>query len=785
MRPNFTIGLLAPLGCIALLSACGGGGGGGSADVGLNEGAYTVESFGYVDPKPESFQPLGDPTAALVRRDEVAVLLEPPLASFSIEDAITGTATNPPIPANATAGLVPIMATHGDLDGDGRPEVILIGTAGPASQTSLEVRVLGQGAGGWSLLGSFSIGGPGEDYTVGRVDAGDVDGDGRDEIIVAATRAGSVSWVRVYDDPIGGGGYGALLQGFDFPGTTQVRAIAAQLDDDPARELVMTEVFAGGTAKTRAFDDATTGYAFLKQLSTSTHVLSMDLVALNRDGDARDEIAIVRTDDEQNLYVYVFEDAVQGLAYTGKQFGPIDAGQWSSTNPATLRRVAAGDLDGDGLDELVIGLLTLTPGVGYHAQVRVIWGSNTSTTTTITAGEIPLANIFGISLAIVDRDCDGKGEIVFALSYRHSSGDDSVFLCDLSHDQAAASKLKKTTINDVPAASGGHHVVLAGDDFDMDGVHVKYLGHKFLNLPNPIPVVVMAAPPTKKGISQNYDGSEVAYSTATSTGSAYSTAMGSSLSFSVGLDIEDPTGAFGATFKRSWEIAREQTIGTETVIETSKTYTGAHDDDVVIFQGALHMVFEYEFISAADPAAVGTKVTFNQPVAMRTYKWTRTFFEQTFGASSTLPSGIFTHVVGSPSSYRTHAEAQDLLATHEGFEGESTVVGQGKGTTAVGLSMEESLENEIEWSTEVESEGEVKMGGPTVGLTYSTSDKWIWKNTVTNATSYECTVGDIEGDEDYFKWAYDYGLFTYRHEADGKPPVQVLNYWTNAFGHGY
>ena len=44
----------------ALASACSGSGGGSGGGGGIDEGQYTVESFGYRDPHPAAFHPLGE-----------------------------------------------------------------------------------------------------------------------------------------------------------------------------------------------------------------------------------------------------------------------------------------------------------------------------------------------------------------------------------------------------------------------------------------------------------------------------------------------------------------------------------------------------------------------------------------------------------------------------------------------------------------------------------------------------------------------------------------------------
>ena len=97
--------------------------------------------------------------------------------------------------------------------------------------------------------------------------------------------------------------------------------------------------------------------------------------------------------------------------------------------------------------------------------------------------------------------------------------------------------------------SGPQPLVLAGDDFDMDGVRMRWKGIKFQQLPDPTLIVVLAAPPTKKGISQNYGGSEMSYSTSHGYSTSYEVTRTKTLSLSGGFEAEDPTGWNGGGFK--------------------------------------------------------------------------------------------------------------------------------------------------------------------------------------------------------------------------------------------
>lgn len=786
MRLDPTLRAFLPSSLLVAAAACGGGGGGGAVspvEPGVNEGSYSAASFGYEDPKPAWFHPLGKPVFSAVRRDEVVCVVGGPAMSVLIEDAGSTTSGVPTLPSIGP-DLDPIDAVSGDLDGDGKPELAVIGTFGAAGAKGLRVRIFGMKGTVWTALDAFVVGDPADDYAIGRIDLGDVDGDARDEIVVAATTAGDESWVRVFEDPVDGGGLGDVAQTFPFPQTREVRAIAAQLDDDPGEELVLSTAFGATSSDVRAFDDAAAGYAPLSTVPLYAHDedLSIDLVALNRDDDMPEEIAVLRTGADQKVRVDLYQDALQGFDFIATSIQHT-AGAWSPDDPRRIRRAVAGDLTGDGREELVYFVLRSVSGLA-HRDVVVYWGTG-ETIKHDHGGNGVLSLYRGIDLAVVDRDSDGIAEIVLADVFHADLGGMRLEWASLKFDGASASKLALAHSGSIPVVGASGDLAIGGEDFDMDGVRLRWKGVKFQSLPNPIPMVVLCAPPTKTGISQNYDASEVSYTTSTSTEDAYETATSGSVSVSVGFELEDVTGLSGGSFKTSLEVARKKSLGESTVFETSKTFTGAHDDDVVVFQGTLHMIYVYELVAAADPAAVGTEITINAPVETRIYKWTRTFFNDTFGSSSTLPQGIFSHAVGNPASYPSQTDAADLLAAYEGFDGDSVTVGQGHGSNGLGLSMEKSLGTSTEWSVEVEAEGEAKIAGLTFGISYAYSKEWIWTNTVTSGTSYDCAVGDIAEPADYFDWRYDVGLFTYRRVEKDELPVQVVAFWTDVYGEKY
>ena len=782
MRSNH---LLAPL--LLLLSACGGGSGGGGRGNPTNAGAYEAEAFGYVDPYASDFHPLGrDAVFAAVRRDEVACLFTGSSAPFAIED-LAADAETTAVPATATAGITVLETATGDLDGDGKPELVLLGTFGSAGARGLRVRVLGMSGGvgpnvgTWTLLGSFDAGASAENYRSGRVDVGDVDGDGRAEIVVAATRGAYVSWVRVYEDPVDGAGQGVLLRELSYPGARAVRGICAQLDDDLGKELAVHVQLNGSAAEGHVFDDASHDFV---QLTSSADPLytgsgsgyfTGDLLAVNRDEDGRDEIALVRLPATMD----VFDDAPAGFALIDTQSGFVNyMVEWQPDDPLLMRRLDSGDLDADGLDEVVLLLPheELPLGLIESVGVLTLWGAGGNSLLEQNITSVP--ELRGWDVAVVDHDADGLDEIVSAVT----SGT-QVRWSGWEYDPDAAGDLASyggpAGLGSEPASNT--HVVLAGDDFDVDGVRLRWTGEKFQRLPNPIPMALLAAPPTKAGISQDYDASDVTYSMSQGWEYSYETSTTHSGSLTLGWKWKDVFGVAEVSVKGTLKGALKFSYGESNSVSTSVSYTGSHDHDVVIFQGTLHMVYVYEILSAHEPGVVGTEMTINVPVGTKVYKWTPEYFEERFGPDTFLADAPLEHVIGDPASYATEGEASEIAD----FAGNPVTVGQGHGSNGCELALENEITQGDGWSWGIEVDVETEIGGFQGGLSYGFEREHLWEVKVSRGTSYECTIGDIADPSQWEAWAYDTGIFTYTYEMPERSPYQVVTFWTQPWGSGY
>lgn len=256
-----------------------------------------------------------------------------------------------------------------------------------------------------------------------RVAAGDVDGDGLDELVVGLESGGN-GWLAVLDD--GAHGF-ALLKWIQVPWPEYNAANGAvwpavgDLDGDGRAEIVVG-LGTGGRGWFAIFDDAGSGFEFLTWRQVNWPIYnaadgSTRPVIANVDGTGPAEI-VLGLGRGSNGWIEVFGGSAGSYAHQAWLQVP-----WASYNSANGETyVAAGDLDGDGSAEIVAGLGV--GGAGYlyifdDANTRYARGAWRRTSWTAYADDLARGQIYP---AVGDTDGDGRAEIVLGFSPHPNGG---------------------------------------------------------------------------------------------------------------------------------------------------------------------------------------------------------------------------------------------------------------------------------------------------------------------------------------------------------------------------
>jgi hypothetical protein len=249
-----------------------------------------------------------------------------------------------------------------------------------------------------------------------RVAAGDVDGDGLDELVVGLDR-GSSGWFAVIDDSAHG--YELLrwqqVQWSAYNAANgEVWPAVGDLDGDGRAEIVVG-LGPGGYGWYEVFDDAAGGYAHLawKQVTWPAYVSGPTSVVHptigNVDGNGASEI-ILGLGAGSSGWLQVVGGAASG--YSHRSWLQVAWPTYNNANGTTFP--AAGDLDGDGRAEVVAGL-----GSGGGGWLQVFDDANGSYALVSwlrVAWPAYNANPGETHPAVGDVDGDAAAEIVIGLA---------------------------------------------------------------------------------------------------------------------------------------------------------------------------------------------------------------------------------------------------------------------------------------------------------------------------------------------------------------------------------
>lgn len=284
-------------------------------------------------------------------------------------------------------GLGAVAIATGDLDGDGKPDLVL---ANGGANTASVLRNTSS-AGTISFAGKVDFPTAAGEYAI-SIAVSDLDGDGRPDVVVGTLGAtisvlrntstgGVLSFVKV--DFLAGAGHDAIALG--------------DLDGDGKPDVVVTNYLPGTVSVLRNTSVGNT-ISFAPGVSISATVQPRDVALGDLDGDGKLDIGVASF---STYGIAVLRNTSTAGAIT---FAPKLAIQTGYN----LFSIGFGDLDGDGKPDMAVEVTGAGKSYVYE---------NNSTPGALAFGdkvEIPLG-VVAQGMSIADVDGDGKSDLVMSI----------------------------------------------------------------------------------------------------------------------------------------------------------------------------------------------------------------------------------------------------------------------------------------------------------------------------------------------------------------------------------
>jgi hypothetical protein len=648
-------------------------------------------------------------------------------------------------------------ATHknvigADVDGDGLEEIVLVHYV--ASEKRLRMSVIDRDDAGYSerhndIDEAFDATTPTTSPSLHHptLAKGDLDGDGRDAIIVGFSNLYLVEITPT----------GIEVTRKAYPNCSEIYVAAGDVDGDGKDELAVTS-HENGFAYIDLYDGSLAAPLLDHQLlhapdvnNGHTYAHNVKVAIGDIDGDKLGEIVFNGARREYNAWnVTAMDDAQHGFKWLGLFF---HASQGSGNQPTLVLL----DYNGDGTTDIfasrwVLGYEAGSTFGSNSADVKGIQSVFSSAPSVIWAGDV--------DGAMDGKNGDfGKDELVY-----YYNG--ALWIGGLG----ASGKHEHKQIWSGAISNRPRGCVA---NVDADSPLVEYVGRE-LQFSDPQVIAVLAAPPIHEGLGQE-EASSTSFGKSTANGVEKTQSMGFSVGFSVGYESSDPFGIYSASFKVTVESAMDWISSQSTEIEKYIAYTSGPDEDKVIFTAIPFDVYYYRVLAAPDASDVGKLLTVNVPREMQVLSVNRDFYNKHHGAGPEIDQRVLGHTIGDPSTYPGKSQ-RDTLTRNGGLYSMVSAVGVGSGAITVGVQQSETEGHGTSFDFGVTIETEVGAGGVTMGSSFGFHYGYEYSVSNTEATIFEGTVGDIPAESYSGERAYSFGLFSYPLSLDGQQ-FTVVNYW--------
>ena len=204
-------------------------------------------------------------------------------------------------------------------------------------------------------------------------------------------------------------------------------------------------------------------------------------------------------------------------------------------------------------------------------------------------------------------------------------------------------------------------------------------------LGNPLPMAVMVAPPYVEGAGQDPADPPIFARSSTVAGSndrLTSTRVGASL----GVQYEDPSGAFGVSFEATYEREVEETVSYFDETTQGQAFFGSTDADTVIYNATSMWELPGRVVESSVGLGVGTDTVLRAPrsnvMGSASFDFLQDQYPDVYGDATPLGNALrqsLGHTPGDPGTYMAYQPG----TTNEGATVDNYCVGNIDGTEPI------------------------------------------------------------------------------------------------------